>query len=299
MSDSTTFVADKFVTTLNNHLRAGECDAAQQMMNVFSNIHVPEKAGVVKGMWTLDFTDKRIHDGTVCLLAHSSTAKRALAILRKLPSGSSEEEGEEFVPPTFRYTFDKLAVKKKKRTADGIILEKIASASNLSKRLFTPRRGFWLIWSGSLDQCITKENMVEHERLLVDWYENYVNGMEKAPNNRLLRIRKDFGFEQFKLGSYPTEKWRENTTRREDSKTIHFEDQENGGPPPPPLLPPAPTTRTRKSTKKTEAEAHVAKVEATVENYAVEVPPFEVEESEYNYSNYPLTDAAWMESASV
>jgi hypothetical protein len=45
----------------------------------------------------------------------------------------------------------------------------------------------------------------------------------------------------------------------------------------------------------------VAKVEATVENYTVEVPPFEVDESEYNYStttNYPLTEA-WMESASV
>jgi hypothetical protein len=230
---------NQFVQKLNILMKQGNCVDAQKLLTWFCREYIPINAKVPQE-WSLDLSSpNRIRDGMICVMAHSKSAKRVLAVIKRTPDCS------EVVPEQFRYTYERLQIKKRlepipgKKSKERRVVEYIEEVSNSSQLLITPRRGLWVIWQPSLDVKITKGNMKEFEELLIKWYRELVMGMEKEPSSMLEREREDYEYEQFKLYKYPTDEWKEHTLglKRMNRKQVHFKNKEGPGMPPPPPPP--------------------------------------------------------------
>jgi hypothetical protein len=220
-------------------MKQGNCVDAQKLLTWFCREYIPINAKVPQE-WSLDLSSQnRIRDGMICVMAHSKSAKRVLAVIKRSPDCS------EVVPEQFRYTYERLQIKKRvepipgKKSKERRVVEYIEEVSNSSQLLITPRRGLWVIWQPSLDVKITKANMKEFEELLIKWYRELVMGMEKEPSSMLERERDDYEYEQFKLYKYPTDEWKDHTLglKRMNKKQVHFKNKEGPGMPPPPPPP--------------------------------------------------------------
>lgn len=227
-----------FVKNLNDELRAGRCEEAQKLLNWYCAEYLPyhvqeENYPCPKNEWWLDVLHRPIPPNTICLMAHSGTAKRVLAVLNPAPTNNKS------VPTVFCYSYKRLHIKKRtevinKTTKSKRTVMRLELAGEIPKALITPRRGFWVIWAPSLLRQITFDHRYEHETELMDWYSKYIHGMEKPPTDELPRIKQDFEFEQFKLARYPTIPWRNHTLGLKKLKTKQIIFVDNGAPPPPP-----------------------------------------------------------------
>lgn len=129
---------------------------------------------------------KDIADKTIVVLAHGDREIRAMGYVFRLANGKLV-----FKRITFHHRTNKLIIDRKSRK---------------SLEIYTCRRGFWVVMKLSLDLNLNMSTLLNPntENVLRDHYNKFVRGMEKRPLNESLI----HGFEQFKIGEYPTAEWK-------------------------------------------------------------------------------------------
>jgi hypothetical protein len=225
-------IKKQFVKDFNDGMKTGNLIKCQEELNAFCTRFCPE----------FELMPHKLRPGMVCLFAHSRNSKRALGVIMPCP------EKEMAVPKAFRFQFSTLVVKEKtvKHEVNGVkrrktVLQVVEGTKN-PENLITPKRGCWFIWTPSLEKGIYFHSIEDYKSTLIQWYQNYIVGMERDAPGDLPRVREHYGFEQFMLENYPTPKWRAfmGKYKKHNQKRVRFIDPSKLPLPGPSLIPPPP-----------------------------------------------------------
>lgn len=231
-SDARKKIYKLLIVDLNKSLkhRNGE-ELVSLCLNEFANKYIPQFTSIPAGEWAL--RPELLVEGQICLLAHSEDTKRALGVLHR-----DRSETTEAIPEPFKFVFRRLVLKNKIKNAK-IIDSKLIESQRAALLMVNEKRGFWFIHVPSIEILGSIDDMDDNMPVLLKYYHQLVEGMEKKTAPTIERKPEHIGREQLYLQLYPDEKWKKTMLeyhKNNNKKNLSDDDDDEPPPPPPPPL---------------------------------------------------------------